>query len=119
MQQSVALSTAEAEYMALSLCVQEVLYTKSLLQEMQVQTTYVIPIHENNQSAIAIAKNDGYQSRAKHIDIRYHLVRDHVKDKIIELKYTETKSQLADFLTKPISTKKLNSLLDKAKIRDF
>uniref|UniRef100_A0AAV1U517 Polyprotein n=1 Tax=Peronospora matthiolae TaxID=2874970 RepID=A0AAV1U517_9STRA len=119
MQQSVALSTAEAEYMALSLCVQEVLWTRSLLKEMQVQINYAVKIHEDNQSAIAIAKNDGYQSRAKHIDIRYHFVREQVKDKIIDLQYTETKSQLADFLTKPISTKKFESLLDKAKIRDF
>ena len=83
------------------------------------QIDYAITVHEDNQSAIAIAKNDGYQSRAKHIDIRYHFVREQVKGKIIKLKYTETKSQLADFLTKPISTKKFEMLVDKAKIRDF
>ena len=86
---------------------------------MQAQISYAMPIHEGKQSAISIAKNDGYQSRAKHIDIRYHFVRDQVRDKIVEVKYTETKSHLVDFLTKPISTKKLNSLLDKTKIRDF
>ena len=83
------------------------------------QIDYAITVHEDNQSAIAIAKNDGYQSRAKHIDIRYHFVREQVKGKIIKLKYTETKSQLADFLTKPISTKKFEMLVHKAKIRDF
>ena len=119
MQQSVALSTAEAEYMDFSLCVQEVLWTRSLLKEIQVQIDYAITVHEDNQSAIDIAKNDGYQSLAKHIDIRYHFVREQVKGKIIKLKYTETKSQLADFLTKPISTKKFEMLVDKAKIRDF
>ena len=46
-------------------------------------------------------------------------MREDVKDKMIDLQYTETKSQLADFLTKPISTKNFESLLDKAKIRDF
>ena len=102
MQQIVALNTAKDEYMDLSLCVQEVLWTKSLLQEMQVQSSYAIPMQEENQIAISIAKNDGYQSRAKHIDIRYHFVRDQVRDKIVEVKYTETKSQLADFLTNPI-----------------
>uniref|UniRef100_A0AAV1UBW3 Polyprotein n=1 Tax=Peronospora matthiolae TaxID=2874970 RepID=A0AAV1UBW3_9STRA len=108
MQQSVAFSTAEAEYMVLSLCAQRVLWTKSLLKEMQVQINYAIPIYEYNKSAIAIATNDGYQSRAKHITIRYHFVREQVKDKIIVLQYTETKPQLADFLTKPISTKKFD-----------
>uniref|UniRef100_A0AAV1TKE2 Polyprotein n=1 Tax=Peronospora matthiolae TaxID=2874970 RepID=A0AAV1TKE2_9STRA len=97
MQQSVALSTAEAEYMTLSLCVQEVLWTRSLLKEMQVQINYAVTIHEDNQTAIAIAKNDNYQIRAKHIDIRYYFVREQVKDKIIDLQYTETKSQLAVF----------------------
>ena len=75
----------------LSFCVQEVLWTKSLLREMQAQISYAMPIHEGKQSAISIAKNDGYQSRAKHIDIRYHFVRDQVKEQFIELKYTETK----------------------------
>ena len=62
MQQSVALSTAEAEYMALSLCVQEVLWTRILLKEIQVRIDYAITVHKDNQSVIAIAKNDGYQS---------------------------------------------------------
>lgn len=64
----------------------------SLQNEMQVQINYAIPIHKDNQRAIAIAKNDGYQRRAKHIDLKYYFVRDQVKDKIIELKSTETKS---------------------------
>ena len=62
MQQSVALSTAEAEYMAISLCVKQVLWTGSLLKEIQVRIDYAITIHEDNQSAISIAKNDGYIS---------------------------------------------------------
>ena len=58
---------------------------------MQVQIIYAILIHEDNQSAIYITNNGNYQSIVKHIDIRYHFVRDQVKEKFIELKYTETK----------------------------
>ena len=105
--------------MALSLCVREVLWTRSLLKETQVQINSAVTTHEDNQSAITIAKNDGYQSWAKHIDIRYFFMGEQVKDKIINLQYTEIKSQSADFLTKSISTKKFESLLDKDKIRDF
>ena len=86
---------------------------------MQVPISYAIPIDENNQSLIAVVKNDGWQRRAKTTDIKYYFVRDQVEDKNIELNYTETKPQLAGFLTKPISKKNLNSLIDMAKIRDF
>ena len=115
-QQSVALSTAEAEYIALSLCVQEILWIKSLLSELHVTFNSQVTVFEDNQSAIAIAKNDGYQSRAKHIDIRHHFVREQVKEKSIDLRYIETKQQLADFLTKPISTKQFQQLLTKSNI---
>jgi hypothetical protein len=67
-------------------------------------------VYEDNQSAIAIAQNDVYQSRAKHIDIRFHFVREQVKSKAIELQYIETKSQLADFLTNRCRRKGSNSL---------
>jgi hypothetical protein len=119
LQQSVALSTAEAEYVVLSLCIQEVLWTKNLLSEMKIKIDYPVIVHEDNQSAIAIAKNDGYQSRAKHINICYYFVRDQVKAKSIDLQYIETKFQLADFLTKPISTKKFQLLLAKSNIGNF
>ena len=71
---------------------------------------------EDNQSSIGIAKNEGNHSRAKHIDIRYHFVRDQYKNKVIQLEYIETKLQLADFLTKAIWTKKFQSLVAKANI---
>lgn len=118
LQGSVSLSTAEAEYVALTLCTQETPWTKNLLNEMKININYPVVINEDNQSAIAIAKNNGYQSRAKHIDIRYHFVREQVKAKSIELKYIDTKLQLADFLTKPISTKQFELLLDKSNIRN-
>ena len=68
-------------------------------------------IHEVNQSAIVIANNDKYQSRAKYIDIRYHFFREQIKAKRIKLQHIDTKFQLADFLIKPVSTKKFMQLL--------
>jgi hypothetical protein len=119
LQHSVALSTAEAEYVALSLCVQEIVWTTNLLKEMNIRVELPVVVHEDNQSAIAIAKNDGYQSRAKHIDIRYHFVREQIKSMNIDLRYTESKLQLADFLTKPLSTKKFQQLVIKSSIGNF
>ena len=60
LQRAVALSTAEAEYVALSLCIQEVIWIKSLLKELGIQKESAITVYEDNLSAIAIAKNDGY-----------------------------------------------------------
>lgn len=87
--------------------------------EMKVNIDAPVVVYEDNQSAIAIAKNEGYQSRAKHIDIRYHFVRDQVKAKVIQLEYIETKSQLADFLTKAISTSKFKFLVAKTNVGEF
>ena len=70
LQNSVSLSTAKAEYVALSLCVQEVLWAKNLLLEIKIKIDSPVIVHEDNKSANAIAQNEGYQSRAEHIDIR-------------------------------------------------
>ena len=57
---------------------------------------------EDNQGAIAIAKNPIAHARTKHIDIRYHYIREAVNDGIIEVKYCPTKQMIADVLTKPL-----------------
>lgn len=119
LQRVVALSTAEAEYIALSLCVQEVMWTKTLLSELVYTQDQATIIYEDNQSAIAIAKNDGYQSRAKHIDIRHHFVREQVKFGNIDLQYISSKSQLADYLTKPLATMQFQELLNKSNVGDY
>ena len=119
LQNSVSLSTAKAEYVALSLCVQEVLWAKNLLLEIKIKIDNPVIVHEDNKNANSIAKNEGYQSRAKHIDIRYYFVRDQVKNKVIQLEYIETKLQLAKFLTKTISTKKFQVLVAKSNIKNF
>ena len=56
-----------------------VMWVKSLLSELKVRINDSVFIHEDNQSAIAIAKNHGYQSRAKNIDIWYHFIREQIK----------------------------------------
>jgi hypothetical protein len=86
---------------------------------MKIKWNHQIIIHEDNQSAIAIAKNNVYQSRAKYIDIRYHFIREHIEKGDIELKYTESKHQLADFLTKPLSTKQFQLLLKRSNVGNY
>lgn len=109
-QKTVALSSAEAEYMAMSLCVQEVIWARLLLNDLMMKQVGATPIMEDNQGAIALSKNVGYQARTKHIDIRHHFIREKVLSKEVEVKYIETKRQLADMLTKAIGTKRLQYL---------
>nr|CCA16573.1 putative polyprotein [Albugo laibachii Nc14] len=90
LQKSVTLSSAEAEYMAMTICVQEIFWVKHLLQEMGHPFERPIQFFVENQSAIVIATNDGNQSREKHIDIRHQFIREHVKSGIIKLWYILT-----------------------------
>lgn len=99
-QQSVALSSTEAEYMALSSAAKEATYMKKLLSEVQVHNRSKIAIHCDNQGALQLVKNPVYHSRSKHIDIRYHHVRDLYRDGLIDLKYCNTNDMVADVLTK-------------------
>ncbi|CAI5734626.1 unnamed protein product [Peronospora farinosa] len=117
-QSSVALSSAEAEYMALALATQEVMWIRYLLKEMGVTCKTATTVHMDNKSAISIATNQGYTPRAKHIDLRMHFVRDHIEQGDIQLKHVPSAMQLADYLTKPLGAPQLMRLRDETGIRE-
>ena len=104
-QKTVALSTTEAEYMALSSAVQEALWLKQLIYEISMEKV-VIKVHCDNKGAIDIAKNNITSQRSKHIDIRHHFLRDHVLNKKVVLEYTCTEKMPADVFTKPLTKDK-------------
>ncbi|KAG4218676.1 hypothetical protein PC116_g32844 [Phytophthora cactorum] len=102
-QSSVSLSTSEAEYIALSLAIQEGKWIHRLLCEILAATNETGPelkIFEDNQSCIKMTKNPVNHGRAKHIDIKYHHIRDEVKHGEVLVEYCETATMLADILTK-------------------
>ena len=101
-QNSVALSTAEAEYVAVGNCVAQVLWMKQTLEDFGVLCDH-IPVLCDNTSAINIAKNPIQHSRTKHIEIRHHFIRDHVSKGNIALDFVGTNDQLADIFTKPLA----------------
>ncbi|GAB2290803.1 hypothetical protein Dimus_038122 [Dionaea muscipula] len=103
LQPIVTLSSSEAEYVAIASCVSHGLWLRQLLAELHVHQELPTVIHVDNQSAIAIAKNPVYHDRSKHIDVRFHFLRESVANEFVKLKYVKTQDQLADLLTKPLS----------------
>ena len=91
----VALSTAEVEYVALAAATQEAVWLRRLLAELQTKALEPTVIMEDNQSAIAIVHNPVAHGRFKHIDIRYHYIREAIQD-IINLCYCATNEMNAD-----------------------
>lgn len=104
-QPTVALSTAEAEYMALSAATQEAMWLKHLNDEI-FSIDKPMNIFCDNQSAIHLANNNGYSPRCKHIDIRHHFIRQKVEDKKCILHHVSTEQNAADALTKSLHKQK-------------
>ncbi|KAJ9544835.1 hypothetical protein OSB04_024542 [Centaurea solstitialis] len=109
-QNSVSTSTAEAEYVAAGICCAQVLWLRNQLQDYDIQLSK-IPIYCDNTSAIAIANNPVLHSKTKHIEVRYHFIRDHVMNGDIELHFVPTEYQLADHFTKPLDVTRFNMLI--------
>jgi hypothetical protein len=109
LQKTIALSSCEAEYMALKEAIKENLYIKSLIKQIPVLNSVINntkTLYTDSNSAIDLAKNPVHHFRTKHIDIQYHFVRENYLNKVINLEYCPTEIQLADGLTKAISTEK-------------
>lgn len=102
-QSCVALSTAEAEYVALSSATQEAVWLRQLISELVASSDEPTVIYEDNQSAIAISKNPKYHGRTKHIDIKFHYVRDQVAHKSVKLMYCPSENMVADLFTKGLA----------------
>uniref|UniRef100_A0AAV1U9T2 Reverse transcriptase Ty1/copia-type domain-containing protein n=1 Tax=Peronospora matthiolae TaxID=2874970 RepID=A0AAV1U9T2_9STRA len=121
-QPSVSLSTTEAEYIALSLAIQEGKWIHRLLCEIVMAANEEGPelmIHEDNQSCIKMTKNPVNHGRAKHIDIKYHHIRDEVKRGEVKLKYCETAVMLADIMTKGLHGPRHKEMTTALGIREY
>ncbi len=102
-QPTVALSTAEAEYVALCSATQETIWLRQLLTDIGQPPADATVIWEDNQAAISLAKNPVFHARTKHIDTRYHFIRQELQSGVIAVKYIPTNKMVADILTKPLS----------------
>ena len=120
-QVTTALSSTEAEYMALCEAVKEGLHVIYLLRNM-FSIKFPVPIYIDNKAAACIAKNDVNNKRTKHIDVRYHFLREHVQNGTFILKYVPSADNFADLFTKCLNGpvfKNLSQSLLKPLIRDY
>ncbi len=116
-QNSVALSTAEAEYIAAGSCCAQVLWIKQQLEDFGIKMDN-IPIKCDNTSAINLTKNPVQHSKSKHIEIRHHFIRDHVMKNDVMIEYVCTENQLADIFTKPLCKDRFNFLRNALSLYD-
>lgn len=106
LQSSVALSTTEAEYMALAEAAKEAVWLKGLINDLGIQQEHAL-VYCDSMSAICLAKDQVFHSRTKHIDVRYHYIRSESR---VNVKKIGTRYNPADMLTKSIPENKLHSL---------
>ena len=118
-QTSVALFTAEAEYIALSGAFQEAMWFQQLIADVLNKRVQETTIFEDNQSTICLAKNQHVHGRTKHVDIKYHFIRDLVEAKRVKLVYCASENMIADMLTKGLPIKQFEKLRELAGIAKF
>jgi hypothetical protein len=106
---SVALSTCEAEYVAITMAIKEALFLKQLLSD--VMGCACVTLYCDNQGSISLTKNPIVSQRTKHIDIRYHFIRDVLLQGLVCLEYVQSADNIADLFTKPMTKVKLNQFM--------
>ncbi|XP_066361011.1 secreted RxLR effector protein 161-like [Miscanthus floridulus] len=109
-QKVVALSTCEAEYIAVATAACQVVWLRRLLGEPTGVEAHPPALMVDNQPAITLAKNPVLHDRSKHIDMKFHFLRDYVDGGQIVIEFVETGHQLADVLTKPLDSLILSSI---------
>lgn len=107
-QTSVALSTAESEYIAAALSVSEIVFIREVLRDLQCNKNLVCSLLIDNQSTIKMIESYENSKRSKHIDIKVHFIKDIVNKGLLTLKYVSTNENKADILTKSLSQVKHN-----------
>nr|GFA34972.1 ribonuclease H [Tanacetum cinerariifolium] len=113
-----AISSTEAKYIALSGCCTQILWMQSQLSDYGLAFNK-IPMYCDNKSAIALCCNNVQHSRSKHIDIRYHFIKEQVENRVIELYFINSEYQLADLFTKALGRDRIEFLTNKLGMRSF
>lgn len=117
-QKLVTLSTTEAEYVAASITAREAVWLRKLLEEVNCLSEGATTVYVDNQSSIRLVKNPEFHKRTKHIDVRYHFVRERVQRKELEVDYIESAKQKADIFTKALPRNRFCELREEIGVRE-
>lgn len=101
-----ALSSAEAEYVAMTKATSQLIWLKRLLSDLGVNIEKDVKVYCDNVSAMAIAKNPVFHDQTKYIQIKYHFICDAMKNGIVKFKFCGSENQLADMFTKALPKSK-------------
>jgi hypothetical protein len=112
-QKIVTLSSCEAEYVAGTNAVCQGIWLARVLGELTDEDARKFKLFIDNQSAISLSKNPGLHERSRHIDLRYHFIRECAEEGKVEVKHVKTENQLADILTKPLGRVRFQELRSK------
>lgn len=113
-QDVVTLSSTEAEYEAATSCACHCVWLKGIMEQIVLDQCECLEIFCDNTSSIKLSKNPVMHRWTKHIDVRYHYLRDLTNDEVVKLTFIGTEEQVADIMTKPVKLEtfvKLRSLL--------
>ena len=111
-QETVALSSCEAEFMAATEAAKQAIWLQELLEEVNEQAYQKTTVYIDNKSAIALTKNPVFHGRSKHIHKRYHFIRECVEKEQIEVLHVPGSEQKADILTKALGRIKFKEMRD-------
>ena len=117
-QKVTAQSSAESEYYAAVSAANEAIWLKQLLKDMGFYQK-TVTIYEDNQACISLTKNPEDHKRTKHIQVRFHVIRDYVAKELVKFIYCPTKDQLADVFTKGVPGFQLRSMMKKFGVSHF
>lgn len=119
-QQTVSLSSTEAEYMAGTEAAKEAVWIKNFINDLHLPEYHVdsIPLRVDNKSAIKIAKNPEFHQRTKHIQIKHNFIRECVRDGNVDIQWISGKSNLADAFTKALGRPTFENLIGAMGISD-
>lgn len=116
------LSTTEAEFVAATSCACQAIWLRKLSEVLGYHQQGPTTVYCDNVSAIKLSKNPVLHGRSKHIDVRYHFLRDLCKDGVIDIIHCSSENQIADIMTKPLKTDvfvKLRNLLGVCSMKEF
>ena len=108
-QPTLALSSTEAEYMAMTHSGKELVFLTHLFHDLEIPIPMPTPLLVDNQSAITLMENPIFHAHSKHIEVHHHWMHEKIRDGTVQLEYVPTVDQVADIFTKPLTVTQRSS----------